>query len=86
MQRQSTHLILAKFYKTDWVVLKGKKSIILKKDEVLLMGDNRGNSFDSWDFGPIKKEIKGKLIKRFMADTIRISFNEVNGWSLCHLL
>lgn len=49
----------------DRVVLNSKKSIILKEDEVFLMGDNRGDSFDSRDFGPVKeKELKGKFIKK----------------------
>ena len=39
------------------------KEIQLHKDEVFVLGDNRNNSNDSRNFGPIKKGmILGKLI------------------------
>ena len=41
---------------------KGKPVMTLKEDEYFVLGDNRGNSYDSRFFGPIKKdEIIGKL-------------------------
>jgi signal peptidase I len=43
-----------------------KEQITLKENEYIFLGDNRNNSLDCRDLGPIKKEnIIGKIIFRF---------------------
>lgn len=41
-------------------------AVTLKKDQVFVLGDNRNQSFDSLDFGPLSYEqIYGKIIFRY---------------------
>ena len=49
----------------------------LKDDQYFVLGDNRGNSLDSSEFGPInKKEITGKGLLRFMVCTKKDEMGE----------
>lgn len=48
-------------------IVGGKKSIVLKSDEYLVMGDNRLASSDSRDWGPLeRKDIVGKAFIRVL--------------------
>ena len=45
----------------------GNENIVIPKNEVFVMGDNRTDSYDSRDFGPIKvQNIIGKLVLRIL--------------------
>ena len=47
---------------TYQIINSERMELILKEDEYFVLGDNRGNSYDSRFFGPIKKDvILGKL-------------------------
>jgi signal peptidase I len=48
----------------------GDMSVVLGKGEYFMMGDNRDESSDSRDFGPVpKKDIIGKVMFRFIPIT-----------------
>ena len=51
--------------------------LTLKENQYFILGDNRANSTDSSEFGPInKKEIKGRGLLRFMVCVAKDSDNQ----------
>ncbi len=43
------------------------QTVTLKEDEYFMLGDNRGNSYDSEEWGPIKKsDIMGSPVLRLL--------------------
>ncbi|PID83314.1 signal peptidase I [Candidatus Campbellbacteria bacterium] len=59
---------------------KKEVDIVLKKDEYFVLGDNRGNSLDSEEFGPIKKEdiVGSPILRLYPFDQININPADYN--------
>lgn len=52
-------------YKVNHFLKKEKFSLKLEEDDYFVMGDNRPNSYDSRNFGPISRDkIRGKVLFR----------------------